>query len=67
MFNQENAVEQMVLDSLCGSVSDDMVAEKRAQYGGQIKGWRFGLMGTFLITVGSATAVAGNHLSRMSP
>ena len=28
MFNEENTVEQMVLDTLCGSVTSNMVAEK---------------------------------------
>ena len=41
MFNEENTVEQMVLDTLCGSVTSNMVAEELAGYGGEIKGWRF--------------------------
>ena len=41
MFNEENTVEQMVLDTLCGSVTSNMVAEELASYGGEIKGWRF--------------------------
>lgn len=41
MFNEENTVEQMVLDTLCGSMSANMVAEELACYGGEIKGWRF--------------------------
>jgi len=30
MFNEENTVEQMVLDTLCGSVTSNMVAEELA-------------------------------------
>ncbi|SFL91804.1 type I restriction enzyme, R subunit [Desulfomicrobium norvegicum] len=41
MFNEENTVEQMVLDTLCGGVTSNMVAEELASYGGEIKGWRF--------------------------
>jgi len=41
MFNEENTVEQMVLDTLCGGVASNMVAEELASYGGEIKGWRF--------------------------
>ena len=41
MFNEENTVEQMVLDTLCGGVTSNMVAEESAGYGGEIKGWRF--------------------------
>ncbi|MFH2115675.1 MAG: HsdR family type I site-specific deoxyribonuclease, partial [Spirochaetota bacterium] len=41
MFNEENTVEQMVLDTLCGDVISNMVAEERVSYGGEIKGWRF--------------------------
>ena len=41
MFNEENTVEQMVLDTLCGGVTSNMVAEELACYGGEIKGWRF--------------------------
>ena len=41
MFNEENTVEQMVLDTLCGGVTSNMGAEELASYGGQIKGWRF--------------------------
>jgi type I restriction enzyme R subunit len=29
MFNEENTVEQMVLDTLCGGVTSNMVAEDR--------------------------------------
>jgi len=32
MFNEENTVEQMVLGTLCGSVSSSMVAEELANY-----------------------------------
>jgi len=41
MFNEENTVEQMVLDTLCGGVTSNMVAEELGSYGGEIKGWRF--------------------------
>ena len=41
MFNEENTVEQMVLDMLCGGVTSNMDAEELASYGGEIKGWRF--------------------------
>jgi type I restriction enzyme R subunit len=41
MFNEENTVEQMFLDTLCGCVTSNMVAEELASYGGEIKGWRF--------------------------
>lgn len=41
MFNEENTVEQMVLDTLCGGVTSNMVTEEFASYGGEIKGWRF--------------------------
>ncbi len=32
MFNEENTVEQMVLDTLCGGVTSNMVAEELARY-----------------------------------
>ena len=35
MFNEENTVEQMVLDTLCGGVTSNMAAD------GNMKGWRF--------------------------
>ena len=41
MFNEENTVEQMVLDTLCEGVTSNMVAEERACYGGEIKSWHF--------------------------
>ncbi|EMS77578.1 hypothetical protein [Desulfotignum phosphitoxidans] len=34
MFNEEKTVEQMVLDTLCGSVTSNIVAKKFACYGG---------------------------------
>lgn len=34
MFNEENTVEWMVLDTLCGGVTSSMVAEELASYGG---------------------------------
>lgn len=41
MFNEENTVEQMVLDTLCGGVTSNMVAEELASYGGEVNSWRF--------------------------
>ena len=41
MFNEENTVEQMVIDTLCGGVTSNMVAEELASYGGEVKSWRF--------------------------
>ena len=41
MFNEENTVEQMVLDTICKGVTSNMIAEERACYGGEIKSWRF--------------------------
>ena len=41
MFNEENTVEQMVLDTLCGGVISNIVAEELGCYGGEVKGWRF--------------------------
>ncbi len=41
MFSEENTVEQMVLDTLCGEAPSNMVAEELSSYGGEIKGWRF--------------------------
>ncbi|HDR16324.1 MAG TPA: hypothetical protein ENN79_12735, partial [Desulfobacteraceae bacterium] len=32
MFNEENTVEQMVLDTLCGGVTSNMVAEEPEDY-----------------------------------
>jgi type I restriction enzyme R subunit len=40
-FNEENTVEQLVLDTLCGGMTSSMVAEELASYGGAVKGWRF--------------------------
>jgi len=37
MFNEENTVEQMVLDTLCGGVTSNMVANTPASYGGESK------------------------------
>lgn len=34
MFNEENTVEQMVLDTLCGGVTSNMVAKELTSYGG---------------------------------
>ena len=33
LFNEENTVEQMVLDTLCGGVTSHMVAEELVCYG----------------------------------
>ena len=41
MFNEENTVEQMVLDTLCDRVTSNMVAEELAGYRGQVQGWRY--------------------------
>ena len=41
MFNEENTVEQMVLDTLCGGMTSSMIADELASYGGEVKGWRF--------------------------
>lgn len=41
MFNEENTVEQMVLDTLSGGVTSNMVAEELASYGGEVISWRF--------------------------
>ncbi len=37
MFNEENIVEQMFLDTLCGGVTSHMVAEEPGSYGDKIK------------------------------
>ncbi len=34
MFKEKNTVEQMVLETLCGGVTLNMVAEELARYGG---------------------------------
>jgi len=41
MFNEENTVEQMILETLCGGVTSNRVASEGARYGGGIRGWRF--------------------------
>ncbi len=41
VFNEENTVEQMVLDTLGSGLADGMIAEERAGYGGEIKSWHF--------------------------
>ncbi len=41
MFDEENTAEQMVLDTLCGGVTSNRIAEKPTSYGDEIKGWRF--------------------------
>lgn len=37
MFNKENTVEQMVLDTLCGGVTSNRVAEEVTCYDGTVK------------------------------
>lgn len=37
MFTEENTVEQMVIDTLCGNVSEKVVAEERFNCGGANK------------------------------
>lgn len=32
MFNEENTVEQMVLDTLCGGVTSNMVADEQEHF-----------------------------------
>lgn len=41
MFNEENTIERMVLDTLCGSVLGNMAAETYETFSGEIKSWRF--------------------------
>lgn len=41
MFNEDNTVEQMVLQTLCGPVSADRVGQGRGSRSGGIKGWKF--------------------------
>src|SRR5215211_1358229 len=41
MFNEENTVEQMVLDTISSSASGNMVAEDREAYTGELRGWPF--------------------------
>ena len=41
LFNETNTVEQMVLDILSGNLSQNLLAEERALYSGEVKGWRF--------------------------
>src|SRR5947207_1131043 len=41
MFNEENTVEQMVINALCGGTSPQTVSEERAYYLGEYKSWRF--------------------------
>ena len=41
MFNEENTVERMVLDTLDGRVPVGVVAEERGHYAGESQGWRF--------------------------
>lgn len=41
MFNEDNTVEQMVLDTLCSGVTSSMVAKELANYSEVLNGWRF--------------------------
>jgi len=41
LFNEENTIEQMVLDTLSSGVSEGIVAEEFSNYAGKLKGWRF--------------------------
>jgi len=41
VFNEENTVEQMVLDTLGGGGPAGTVAEERTRYAGGAEGWRF--------------------------
>ncbi len=41
MFNEENTVEQMVVNTLCGEVPSNMVADEFTYYCGEIKNWRY--------------------------
>jgi type I restriction enzyme R subunit len=40
-FTEENTVEQMVLDALCGRAQLNMIAEETVPYGGEFPGWKF--------------------------
>lgn len=41
MFNEENTVEKMVLDTLCGSLSGITAADGTTTYAGKAAGWKF--------------------------
>lgn len=41
MFNEENTVEKMVLDTLCGSLSGITAADGTTTYAGKTSGWKF--------------------------
>jgi type I restriction enzyme R subunit len=41
MFSEQNTVEQMVLDTLIGSITDDISAEQKPFYLNEVKDWRF--------------------------
>lgn len=41
LFNEENTVEQMVLDTLSRGVSESVVAEESSRYADKFKGWLF--------------------------
>ncbi|WP_449258757.1 type I restriction endonuclease subunit R [Chlorobium limicola] len=41
LFNEENTVEQMVLDTLSRGISESVVAEASSRYAGKLKSWRF--------------------------
>lgn len=41
MFNEENTVEKMVLDTLCGSLSGITASDGTTTYAGKAAGWKF--------------------------
>lgn len=41
MFNEENTVEKLVLDTLCGSLSGITAADGTTTYAGKAAGWKF--------------------------
>lgn len=41
MFNEENTVEKMVIDTLCVKARKDIVAKESEYYESETKGWRF--------------------------
>ena len=40
MFNEENTVEQMLLDTLCGKISENMVSEMQELFGKAKAFWK---------------------------
>jgi len=41
MFNEENTIEQLILDTLAGTPSSNLIAEDRPHFGSQYKYWTF--------------------------